>query len=252
MKNVAATNGQSVSFAVLFFVVENTRVEIWAGTDMLLNLYSRPPWAKFVHATAVEQARKGRIQNLHTHATKKVPLGKSISAEPVPVVSARPALGAGFPVIDSPRFLWSSNFLGALTHEAVSLVRPGRSLPVRCCGPRSTAVFRASSDYHRRLFSDSRGSRPTNHSGRPMDCVLDLDGQPRGGQVRVADLDDRGRRRRRHRVDYGRGKFVPPDLEPRWQMACVSVGSRRRQNPSVAAQSARRGRAKSSRNPPRT
>jgi len=47
--------------------------------------------------------------------------------------------------------------------------------PCAVCGPRSTAVFRASSDYHRRLFSDSRGSRPTNHSGRPMDCVLDLD-----------------------------------------------------------------------------
>jgi len=43
MKNVAATSGQSVSFAVLFFVVENTREEIWAGTDMLLNFYSRPP-----------------------------------------------------------------------------------------------------------------------------------------------------------------------------------------------------------------
>jgi len=48
MKNVAATNGQSVSFAVLFFVVENTREEIWAGTDMLLNFYSRPPRAKHV------------------------------------------------------------------------------------------------------------------------------------------------------------------------------------------------------------
>src|SRR5438093_3394938 len=130
---------------------------------------------------------------MHTHATKKVLVGKNIFAESLPVASAGPALGAGFPVIDSPRFLWSFNFLGALTHEAVSLVRPGRSLPVRCCGPRSTAVFRTANDYHRRLFSDSRGSRPTNHSGRPMDCVLGLDSQPGGGQGGVADLDDRGR-----------------------------------------------------------
>jgi hypothetical protein len=43
MKNVAATNGQSVSFAALFFGVESTREEIWAGTDMLLNFFSRPP-----------------------------------------------------------------------------------------------------------------------------------------------------------------------------------------------------------------
>jgi len=71
MKNVAATNGQSVSFAVLFFVVENTREEIWAGTDMLLNFYSRPPRAKHVLKLAGEQTRKGRIQNLHSHATKK-------------------------------------------------------------------------------------------------------------------------------------------------------------------------------------
>ena len=150
------------------------------------------------------------------------------------------ALGAGFPVIDSPRFLWSSNFLGALTHEAVSLVRPGRSLPVRCCGPRSTAVFRTANDYHRRLFSDSRGSRPTNHSGRPMDCVLGLDSQPGGGQGGVADLDDRGRRWRPHRVDCGGGELFAPALEPRWQMACVCFGSRRRQNASVAAESSRR------------
>jgi hypothetical protein len=43
MKNVAATNGQSVSFAVLFLVVEIAWEGNWAGTDMLLNFYSRPP-----------------------------------------------------------------------------------------------------------------------------------------------------------------------------------------------------------------
>jgi len=43
MKNVAATSGQSVSFAALFFGEESTWEEIWAGTDMLLNSYVRPP-----------------------------------------------------------------------------------------------------------------------------------------------------------------------------------------------------------------
>jgi len=32
-----------VSFAVLFFCCGKSREEIWAGTDMLLNFYSRPP-----------------------------------------------------------------------------------------------------------------------------------------------------------------------------------------------------------------
>jgi len=54
MKNVAATNGQSVSFAVLFFGVEKTWEGIWAGTDMLLNFYSRPPWAMSVLGAAGE------------------------------------------------------------------------------------------------------------------------------------------------------------------------------------------------------
>src|SRR2546421_10487752 len=96
MKNVAATNGQSVSFAVLFFVVENTSEGIWAVTDMLLNLCSRPPWAKFVHATAVEQARKGRIQNLHTHATKKVLFGKNILCTARAARKRPPRSGRGF------------------------------------------------------------------------------------------------------------------------------------------------------------
>jgi len=45
MKNVAATSGQNVSFAALSFGVESTWEGIWAGTDMLLNFYARPPQA---------------------------------------------------------------------------------------------------------------------------------------------------------------------------------------------------------------
>jgi hypothetical protein len=43
MKNVAATSGQSVSFATLFFAVDIPWEGIWAGTDIELNFYSRPP-----------------------------------------------------------------------------------------------------------------------------------------------------------------------------------------------------------------
>src|SRR5438552_6978012 len=104
MKNVAATNGQSVSFAALFFGVESTWEGIWAGTDMLLNLYSRSPWAQFALELAGEQTRNGRIQNLHAHATKKVFSRQNILhrrrlLDGVPIRSGR-----GFPVIDSPPF----------------------------------------------------------------------------------------------------------------------------------------------------
>lgn len=43
---MAATKGQSVSLAALFFGVESTWEGTWAGTDMLLNFYDRPPWAQ--------------------------------------------------------------------------------------------------------------------------------------------------------------------------------------------------------------
>jgi hypothetical protein len=76
MKNVAATNGQSVSFAALVFGLEITWEGIWAGTDMLLNLYSRPPWAKFALDAAGEQTCKRRIQVLHRYATKKFALSE--------------------------------------------------------------------------------------------------------------------------------------------------------------------------------
>src|SRR5580700_1669907 len=43
MKNVAATRGQSVIFATLFFVEVKTWEGICAGRDTVLNFYSRPP-----------------------------------------------------------------------------------------------------------------------------------------------------------------------------------------------------------------
>jgi hypothetical protein len=43
MKKVAATSGQSVSFADFFMDVEIVWGGKWAGTDMLLNLYRCPP-----------------------------------------------------------------------------------------------------------------------------------------------------------------------------------------------------------------
>jgi hypothetical protein len=43
MKNVAATSGQRVSLATLFFVLEMVREGSWAGRGKELNFYSRPP-----------------------------------------------------------------------------------------------------------------------------------------------------------------------------------------------------------------
>jgi hypothetical protein len=45
MKKVAATRGQSVSFAFFFFVEEIAPVGNWAGRDKVLNFLSRPPSA---------------------------------------------------------------------------------------------------------------------------------------------------------------------------------------------------------------
>jgi hypothetical protein len=43
IKKVAATRGQSVSLAMDLFVVETEREGNWAGSDIELNSYSRPP-----------------------------------------------------------------------------------------------------------------------------------------------------------------------------------------------------------------
>jgi hypothetical protein len=43
MKKVAATSGQSVSLTALFFAVGMAREGSWAGSDIELNFYSRPP-----------------------------------------------------------------------------------------------------------------------------------------------------------------------------------------------------------------
>src|SRR5712691_6311013 len=45
MKKVAATSGQRVSLATLFFAVGIAREADVAGSDKELNFYSRPPWA---------------------------------------------------------------------------------------------------------------------------------------------------------------------------------------------------------------
>jgi hypothetical protein len=43
MKKVAATSGQSVSFAVFFFVAGIAPAGNWAGREKVLNFLSRPP-----------------------------------------------------------------------------------------------------------------------------------------------------------------------------------------------------------------
>jgi hypothetical protein len=62
MKNVAATSGQSVIFAALFFVEVKTWEGICAGRDTVLNFYSRPPKVtlaiKFPQASALFEEYK--------------------------------------------------------------------------------------------------------------------------------------------------------------------------------------------------
>jgi len=75
MKNVAATNGQSVSLAALFFGMENTWEEAWAGTDMLLNFYDRPPWEQIARDAAgraislLKNTRSALARNKKMHTT---------------------------------------------------------------------------------------------------------------------------------------------------------------------------------------
>src|SRR5215831_19179291 len=130
MKNVAATNGQSVSFAALFFGVESTWEGIWAGTDMLLNFYARPPWAQPALVAAVEQTRTGRIQGLHLYASKKCARSKNfLPRSHEEQIAFRPWSSALLPVIDSPR-LRSSNSSGASIHESVLSCRSTRFVPI--------------------------------------------------------------------------------------------------------------------------
>jgi len=54
MKKVAATRGHNVSFAVGCLEVGIARAGSWAGKDIVLNFYSRPPQAKFALDAAVK------------------------------------------------------------------------------------------------------------------------------------------------------------------------------------------------------
>jgi hypothetical protein len=74
MKKVAATSGQSVSFATLFFVAEIVPEGIWAGSDMELNFYSRSSLSKSHSNFALsprKRTRIWRIQESVLHARRK-------------------------------------------------------------------------------------------------------------------------------------------------------------------------------------
>jgi hypothetical protein len=82
MKKVAATSGQSVSLATLFFAVEMELEGSWAGRDKELNFYSRPP-------NDLRSRRCGEA-NSHSQNTrvtpackKKMHLSKNIFGAPV-------------------------------------------------------------------------------------------------------------------------------------------------------------------------
>src|SRR5467141_432880 len=72
MKNVAATSGQSVSFAALFLVVGMTREVSWVGSDKELNFYSRPP-------KGTRSRRCGRVSS-HSQHTRVAPACKKKNA----------------------------------------------------------------------------------------------------------------------------------------------------------------------------
>jgi len=121
MKNVAATNGQSVSFAALFLGVESTWEGIWAGTDMLLNSYVRPPKRNLFSLSSrlvkakPEQMRREMIQGLHPRATKNCILQTDFLLPVVPVnsrcLSARLAFSCDKLrlLLHLSKTLWSAN-----------------------------------------------------------------------------------------------------------------------------------------------
>src|SRR5258708_20779866 len=82
MKNVAATSGQSVSLATLFFTLGITREGSWEGTDIELNFYSRTPKRKLALAAAVKRVRIRRIQQAPPHARKKCTQAQFFSVWP--------------------------------------------------------------------------------------------------------------------------------------------------------------------------
>src|SRR5262249_14959018 len=110
MKNVAATNGQSVSLAALFFGMESTWEGTWAGTDMLLNFYDRPPWAVSARDAA------GRA-NSHSKNTRSVPARKEKMHASIDSFASGFSRGGGlqpsegdFLVVDSPGSFHSKLF----------------------------------------------------------------------------------------------------------------------------------------------
>src|SRR5260370_42332553 len=64
MKKVAATSGQSVSLAALFLGVGMAREGSWAGSDIELNFYSRPP-------KGISLSRYGKARS-HSQNTRDV------------------------------------------------------------------------------------------------------------------------------------------------------------------------------------
>jgi hypothetical protein len=81
MKNVAATSGQSVSFAALFFAVGIAREGSWAGSDNVLNFYSRPPWTTLApHALSEFAIAEYKLH--HLMQEKNGPRRKFFSALP--------------------------------------------------------------------------------------------------------------------------------------------------------------------------
>src|SRR5215469_12341181 len=73
MKNVAATRGQTVSFATFFLGEEIAREGNWAGREIVLNFLSRPPSAILALSLPreVERVRLLQLKDTKFHARCK-------------------------------------------------------------------------------------------------------------------------------------------------------------------------------------
>src|SRR5260370_22527311 len=76
MKKVAATSGQSVSFAALFFAVGMAWEGSWEGSGMELNFYSRPPKGNSLSPLRLNEFAFAEYKSRHCMQEKNAPSTK--------------------------------------------------------------------------------------------------------------------------------------------------------------------------------
>src|SRR6202790_2680770 len=258
MKNVAATSGQSVSFATFFFAVEIAWEGIWAGRDKELNFYSRPP-KRFSLARLGEVSSHSQNTRFVPSCNKKmrpaeyffaaqncpfaqVPRGSRVNSVHT-LFSRRPLLRACAklrPLFEHSLFFRIHSLFRSRPHEA----RFSRSCPHRFLSPalrvRANLPILAAPHHHRRLLPDSGRPRPSTQPRRPVGRVRCRQIHPEDRQKRNAYLDGLEHRRRLAPDGRGRGLLLPRPLEPRRQIPRLPLLPQGKQNASLASESPRR------------